>query len=54
MRIFIPIALFVIFLGWAAYRFFIKKDLKLHYNEFGLGLLFTGVWSVIYFIIAKI
>jgi hypothetical protein len=48
MRIFIPIALIIIFLTWAAYRFFIKKDLKAHYNEFGFGLFFMGVWAVIY------
>jgi hypothetical protein len=48
MRIFIPFALIIAFIGWAAYRFFIKKDLQAHYNELGLGCFFIGIWAVIY------
>jgi hypothetical protein len=41
--------LILCFIGWILHRFFIKKDLKNHLNEFYFGLFFIGIWVVIYY-----
>lgn len=48
-----PIALFVAFLGWILYRLFIKKDLKQNLSSLYLGLFFTAIWIVLYYIMIK-
>jgi hypothetical protein len=54
LRIYIPILLLIIFIGWVLYRLLIKKDLKQHLNSLYLGLTFTGVWILIYFLLLKV
>ena len=48
-----PIIFFVAFIGWILYRLFIKKDLKQNLNTLYLGLTFTGIWILIYYIMLK-
>jgi hypothetical protein len=42
---------FVIFIGWILYRLLIKKDLKQNLQTLYIGLIFTAIWGIIYFLI---
>ncbi len=53
LRIYMPIAFLIFFLGWILYRLVIKKDLKKNLNSMYLGLFFIGVWALIYFFMLK-
>lgn len=52
-RVYIPIIFFVVFIGWVLYRLLIKKDLKQNLNGFYLGLIFSGIWVLIYYFLVK-
>ena len=47
-RIYIPIVLIALFVLWVLYRLVIKKDLKQNLQGLYLGLLFIGIWGLIY------
>ncbi len=49
LRIFMPIAFLIFFIGWILYRLAIKKDLKKNLNSVYVGLFFIGIWGLIYF-----
>lgn len=49
LRIYMPIVLLVVFIGWILYRFIIKKDLKRNLNGLYIGSFFVGIWGLIYF-----
>lgn len=49
LRIYLPIAFLIIFIGWVLYRLLIKKDLKNNLNNVYVGLFFIGIWGLIYF-----
>jgi len=51
LRIYIPIALIILFIFWTLYRLLIKKDLKSNMNNLYFGLFFIGLWGLIYFLI---
>jgi len=53
LRIFMPIAFLIVFAGWIAYRFFIKKDLRNQSTNLYAGFAFIGIWAVIYFALLK-
>jgi len=53
IRVTIPIALMLVFIGWTAYHIFIKKDFKTQINNFSLGIFFFAVWGLIYFCLLK-
>lgn len=53
LRSLIPIGLLLVFIGWAAYHIFIKKDFKTQINNFSLGIFFFTVWGLIYFFLFK-
>ena len=54
LRLFIPLAFAVLFLGWLLYRLFVKKDLKQQLNTLYFGFFFFGVWALVYwFILSK-
>jgi high-affinity Fe2+/Pb2+ permease len=53
LRLFIPILFFAIFIAWVLYRLLIKKDLKQNLNSLYLGLIFIGVWVLIYYFLLK-
>ncbi len=42
------IGLLALFLGWVLYRLLVKRDLKEHKGTLALGLLFIGVWGLLY------
>jgi hypothetical protein len=48
LRVYIPLALLAVFLGWIIYRLFVKRDLKKQINNLMLGGFFFGVWGLIY------
>lgn len=52
-RLYIPIAFVVLFLGWFLYRLLITKDIKKHLNELYMGLIFMGVWALIYMVFLR-
>jgi len=41
----------VLYLGWVAYRLFIKRDIGQHRNEFYLYTFFVVAWLAIYSLI---
>ena len=47
-RIYIPIVFIALFVLWFLYRLIVKKDLKRNLPGFYVGLLFIGVWLLIY------
>ncbi len=51
MRVYLPIAFLIFFVGWILYRLFIKRDLKEHLDYLYFGLLFIGIWMLIYLMI---
>lgn len=54
MRIFLPIVLTLLFLGYLLYLGLIKKSLKS--NRFQVvypGLFFISIWAVIYFVMLQ-
>jgi len=53
MRIFMPILYFLFFAGWVLYRLIIKRDLKQNLNSLYIGLTFTGVWALIYYLLLR-
>ena len=53
LRLYIPIALAVLFLAWILYRLLKKKDLKKQLNNLYVGLFFFAVWAVIYLFFIK-
>lgn len=53
LRIYMPIAFLIFFVGWILYRLVIKKDLKENLNSLYLGLVFISIWVLIYFFIVK-
>ncbi len=53
MRLYMPLILVAVFLGWVLYRAFIKKDLKQNLTSLYAGLAFLGVWGVIYYWLIK-
>lgn len=42
------IGLAALFLGWVLYRLFITRDLAQHKETLILGLLFVGVWALLF------
>ncbi len=54
LRLFIPIGFLIFFIGWILYRWLFKRDLKKNQNGIIVGLLFIGVWTVIYFALLKL
>ena len=48
MRLYTPLIFLVAFVGWFLYRAFIKKDFRQHTNDFVGGLVFFGIWGLIY------
>lgn len=44
----IPLFMIPIFILWVAFHFFIKKDLMKHKDILYGGLIFVGIWAVIY------
>lgn len=52
-RVYIPIALLVVFLCWVLYRLIVKKDLRQHMNTVYFGMFFAAIWAVIYFVAVK-
>ncbi len=53
LRLFIPIAFIILFIGWILYRTIIKKDIKQNLNTVYLGLFFIGIWTVMYWFLLK-
>ena len=53
LRIYMPIAFLIFFIGWILYRFVLKKDLKENLNSLYLGLFFIVIWVLIYFFIVE-
>lgn len=53
MRMFAPVILLVIFIGWILYRWIIKKDLRKHLTSLYVGLFFMGIWGLLYFLILR-
>lgn len=53
LKIFMPIAFLVVFIGWVLYRLVIKKDLKQNLNSLYAGLFFVGVWALLYFFVFR-
>lgn len=51
LRFFTPLIFIVLFVGWALYRFFVKRDLKQNLNNLYLGIFFIAVWGLIYILI---
>lgn len=47
-RIYLPLVLITLFIGWVLYRLLIKRDLKQQLNTVYLGVFFIAVWGVIY------
>lgn len=43
----------IVFVGWVLYHFLVKKDLKNHRNELYGGLVFIGLWVVIYVLVVN-
>lgn len=52
-RIYIPLIFSALFVAWVLYRLTIKKDLKQNMSGLYVGLLFMGVWGLIYFFITR-
>ncbi len=44
----IPIGLIAVFIGYVLYLIFIKKDAKQLKPVLSVGLVFVGLWAVIY------
>ncbi len=53
LRIYLSAFFIIFFLGWILYRLFIKKDLNQNINIFYLGLTFTGIWVLVYYLLLK-
>ena len=53
LRLFIPIAFIILFIGWFLFRLLIKKDIKQNLNTGYLGLFFTAIWVVMYWFLLK-
>jgi FtsH-binding integral membrane protein len=51
LRLFIPVGLIAVFACWVIYRLLIKKDLKQQHSGLYMGLFFTGIWGLIYFLL---
>ena len=50
----IPFFLIPIFLIWIFYRVFIKKDIRKHRNELYAGLVFMGLWIILFVVFTKL
>jgi len=46
-----PIVLAILFVTWALYRLFIKKDLLKNKDNLYAGVFFIAVWVIIYYFI---
>lgn len=53
LRLYIPIAFVVLFIGWFLFRLLIKKDIKKNLNTVYLGLFFISIWAIMYVVILK-
>ncbi len=53
LRIFAPIIFFAVFIVWILYRLLVKKGLKQNLAGLYVGLTFTAVWAVIYYLLLK-
>jgi CRISPR/Cas system endoribonuclease Cas6 (RAMP superfamily) len=53
LRIYLPFGFLILFLGWIAYRLFVKKDLRQHLNSLYSGLFFTATWLIIYIMLLR-
>lgn len=53
LRIIMPLLFFVVFIGWILYRALIKKDLRQNLNTLYIGLTFTGIWILIYYVMLQ-
>lgn len=53
LRIYIPLALIVLFFLWVLYRLLIKKDLRQNLPAFYAGILFIAAWAMIYIFLLK-
>ncbi len=47
-RIGMVIGLALLFAGWIFYRGMIKRDLAAHRSTLAIGMLFAGIWAVLY------
>lgn len=54
MKILAVPGLAICFLFWALYRLLVKRDLKNHMSDFYGGLVFIGIWAVLYVIFTHI
>ncbi|MCE3278909.1 MAG: hypothetical protein K0S44_1100 [Bacteroidetes bacterium] len=50
LRLYMPLAFLVLFIGWILYRLLVKRDLKKNLNGVYMGLFFIEVWSVIFYL----
>lgn len=48
LRMYLPIAFGVLFLGWTLYHGLIRRDLPKRRHELFLGLCFLALWGAIY------
>jgi len=53
LRAYSPMLFFGVFIGWILYRLFVKRDLKENLNNLYIGLSFTGIWIVIYYLLLE-
>jgi cytochrome c oxidase assembly factor CtaG len=54
MYTYIPIGLFIVFVGYILYRAIVKKDLKSKMRSVVMpGLFFIAVWALLYFFLLK-
>ncbi|GMV78696.1 MAG: hypothetical protein AMXMBFR79_18260 [Chitinophagaceae bacterium] len=53
LRIYMSFIFLIALIGWILYRLFIKKDLKKNINTLYVGLVFIGVWALIYYFLAE-
>lgn len=53
LRLIIPIAFIILFIGWFLFRLVIKKDIKKNLNTVYLGLFFIAIWAVMYWLLLK-
>ncbi len=48
MRVYLPVILATVFIGWVLYIWLIKKDIKNHRGDIAGGFIFLAVWGLIY------
>ena len=52
-KLIIPLILIPVFVVWFFYHLLVKKDIKEQRNNVYVGLIFIGIWAIIYWLLLR-